>query len=88
MYCILLLSILIMIVTPGFFSYMIEILNMAKQIKKDKYQRWWVLFFFNLGNCGYQIEMCDNVEHKFSVPFEIDTYLGWILETQNLHLRV
>lgn len=79
MYCILLLSILIMIVT-GFFSYMIEILNMAKQIKKDKYQRWWVLFFFNLGNCGYQIEMCDNVE--------IDTYLGWILETQNLHLRV
>lgn len=46
MYCILLLSILIMIVT-GFFSYMIEILNMAKQIKKDKYQRWWVLFFFN-----------------------------------------
>lgn len=58
MYCILLLSILIMIVT-GFFSYMIEILNMAKQIKKDKYQRWWVLFFFNLGNYGYQIEMCD-----------------------------
>lgn len=87
MYCILLLSILIMIVT-GVFSYMIEILNMAKQIKKDKYQRWWVLFFFNLGNNGYQIEMCDNVEHKFSVPFEIDTYLGWILETQNLHLRV
>lgn len=68
MYCILLLSILIMIVT-GFFSYMI-------------------LFFSNLGNYGYQIEMCDNVEHKFSVPFEIDTYLGWILETQNLHLRV
>lgn len=87
MYCILLLSILIMIVT-GFFSYMIEILNMAKQIKKDKYQRWWVLFFFNLGNYGYQIEMCDNVEHKFSVPFEIHTYLGWILETQNLQLRV